>query len=865
MRTALRSSSTQPVHTGAQLMVTAVAAGIFAVLLIFGIFAAYYDSAQRDLRRQEIETYAVTVGDSTTWGVDNWLMERVSLAETIAHRLSATPDSNDPVEILSNPVFEKNFIWTYYGTQGSEYYIWPHDIMPADYDPTTRPWYHAAEAANATTLTEPYHDIATNTETITVASPVWKAGKMAGVVGADFSTQTLSEVLNTTNLGGLGIVYLVNGDGKIIAHPSRELVQSTIADLYDRDMPRVDDSIQYVRQGDREKIVRFEKIPSLSTVDWYVAVAIDSNKAYASLHDFRISATIAMIAAALLMIVVLGLVISRLLVIPLMRARAEADAANAAKSEFLANMSHEIRTPMNGVMGMAELLARTELSPKQKNFADIILKSGNALLTIINDVLDFSKIDSGELTLDPQPFNLKAVVEDVAGLVATKIDEKKLELIVRFHPKMPEEYVGDDGRIRQILVNLVGNAVKFTEAGHILVNVSGTREGDMASLNIRVEDTGIGIPADQLGSVFDKFNQIDNSATRKFEGTGLGLAICKMLVEKMDGEIGVEAELGSGSVFWFKIKLPVHESGVKQRTMPTDIKGARILIIDDNEVNREILIEQLDSWEMTSTACSSPAKGLAALEASVENKTPFDLIIMDYQMPEVDGFEASRRIQANENYKGIPIIMLTSVCNQVETADYRRVGIKAHLLKPARSSQLFETIVDVISESRVANLKSLSDALKAAQAEEQTDRKAPEDKAPDASGIKVLVAEDNEVNQSVIGVILESLGHDYRIAEDGKVAVDLVDDYQPDVILMDVSMPVMNGLEATQELRKRDAACGTHTIIVGLTANALKGDRENCIEAGMDDYLSKPVNIDKLETCIAKWALKSSAAASNTG
>lgn len=508
---------------------------------------------------------------------------------------------------------------------------------------------------------------------------------------------------------------------------------------------------------------------------------------------------------------------------------------------------------MNGVMGMAELLSRTELNTKQKNFADIILKSGNALITIINDVLDFSKIDSGQLTLDLQPFNLKAVVEDVASLVATKIDEKNLELIVRFHPNMPEEYVGDDGRIRQILMNLVGNAVKFTDAGHILINVSGSQNGDEAELSIRVEDTGIGIPTNQLEAVFDKFNQIDNSATRKFEGTGLGLAICQMLVQKMDGDIGVESDLGSGSTFWFKIILPVHKSGARKLRLPKDITGSRVLIVDDNQVNREILIEQLDSWGMQSVACSSASNGLAALAESIRIETPFDLIIMDYQMPVMDGFEATRRIRAEKEFKDIPMIMLTSVCNEAETSDYRRIGIQAHLLKPARSSQLFETIVDVISDAQVAKLKTVIEPQSHIMTERPRRAASTTTTSTTINKNKILVAEDNDVNQCVISEILDSLGYDYRIAEDGKVAVDLFMDYRPDVILMDVSMPVMNGMEATSEIRKRDAENETHTIIVGLTANALKGDREKCLNAGMDDYVAKPVDIDQLEACIDKW------------
>lgn len=534
-------------------------------------------------------------------------------------------------------------------------------------------------------------------------------------------------------------------------------------------------------------------------------------------------------------------------------ARRRAEAADRAKTEFLANMSHEVRTPMNGIMGMAELLTRTELTPKQQNFAEIIMRSGEALLTIINDILDFSKIDSGQLTLIPEPFDMKAVVEDVTSLVSTRADQKDLELIVRYDPACPSRVIGDDGRIRQILMNLVGNAIKFTEAGHILIDVSGEATGDAVALCVKVEDTGIGIPADMLDAVFEKFHQVDNSKTRRFEGTGLGLAICRMLIDKMDGAIGVDSEIGKGSTFWFRVTLPLDQSAPAAKILPGDITGARAIIVDDNPVNRSILNEQMENWGVAATLCDGAASFFAALDAAEAAGEQFDLVILDFQMPDIDGAQIAEQLRARSGeIASVPVIMLTSVGGEDEDDRCRRIGVEAVLTKPARSSRLFDTIVTVISEARISRLKTIARDPEARAA-------SP---APAAAGAaagsadgrrRILVAEDNTVNQAVIAEFLEVLNYQYLIVENGKLAYEAIPEYRPDLVLMDVSMPVMNGIEATAAIRKRDAASGTRTLIIGLTANALVGDRERCLDAGMDDYLSKPVDVRKLSDCFARW------------
>jgi CheY-like chemotaxis protein len=493
---------------------------------------------------------------------------------------------------------------------------------------------------------------------------------------------------------------------------------------------------------------------------------------------------------------------------------ARAEAADRAKSEFLANMSHEIRTPMNGVLGMAELLANTELTPRQKTFTEVIVKSGNSLLTIINDILDFSKINAGQLTLDPVPFRLTEAVEDVASLISARVAEKNLELIVRVDPHLPRFVVGDVGRFRQIVTNLLGNAVKFTEKGHVLVDVSGARNDDVVELRVRVEDTGIGIPPDKVQGVFDKFAQVD---------------------EALD-EI-----------------VPV----------PTDVSGARVLVIDDNPVNRDILIEQLRSWGFDCAAAESGAMGIAFLNRAYQVGVQVDCVILDYQMPGMNGADVAKAMCADDRTVGVPIVLLSSV-DQMDLSrlvlDY---SIAAQLTKPARSSVLLGAVVGAIQKAR-AKAVPVSHVHEPVVTELRPHGRArPQSMAslvpastsetPRSNGTDILIAEDNDVNQLVFAQILNGLGLTYRIAGNGRTALEMFRTLKPKLVLMDVSMPEMNGYEATRAIRAHEARLGTHTPIIGVTAHALKGDREKCLEAGMDDYLSKPISPDRLGAKINAW------------
>ncbi|WP_224545565.1 response regulator [Mesorhizobium sp. CA16] len=549
----------------------------------------------------------------------------------------------------------------------------------------------------------------------------------------------------------------------------------------------------------------------------------------------------------------------------------KAEAADRAKSEFLANMSHEIRTPMNGVLGMAELLAKTELTPRQKTFTDVIVKSGNALLTIINDILDFSKINAGQLTLDPAPFRLAEAVEDVATLVSARVAEKNLELIVRVDPRLPAFVVGDAGRFRQIVTNLLGNAVKFTEKGHVLIDVGGDVVDGVVQLKVRVEDTGIGIPAEKLQSVFEKFAQVDGSSTRRHEGTGLGLAIGARLVDLMGGKIGVESEIGRGSVFWFAVPLPAHSQQARDELVPVDVTGARVLVIDDNPVNREILLEQLRSWSFDCAAAESGAVGLAFLDRACQLGASVDCIILDYQMPGMNGADVARAIAADSRLSSIPVVLLTSV----DQVDFGRMvidfGIVAHLTKPARSAVLLGTVIAAIQKARTQGAKAhfvrepvaaqaAPPAFTVIRGPAVPVPAAPESTAAPSGPIDILIAEDNDVNQLVFGQILNGFGLSYRIAGNGRTAVEMYRSLRPRLVLMDVSMPEMNGYEATRAIRAIEEQNGDHTPIIGVTAHALKGDREKCIEAGMDDYLPKPVSPDRLGAKIGTWLSETVAA-----